>query len=138
MAGQAQEFETVIVGGGQAGLATGYHLTRQGCSFIILDASERIGDPWRERWDSLRLYSPAKYDGLPGMRFPARGASFPTTVEMADYLEAYATRFELPVRSSTRVHAVTNDGERYVVTTGEQTFEAENVVVRSEERRVGK
>ena len=68
---------------------------------MILDASKRVGDPWRQRWDSLRLYSPAAYDGLPGMRFPARRASFPTTHEMGDYLEAYATHFELPVRTST-------------------------------------
>ena len=96
MARQAETFETVIVGGGQAGLATGYHLARQGRSFVILDANERIGDPWRQRWDSLKLYSPAKYDGLPGMRFPAPRASFPTAHEMGDYLEAYAS----PLRAS--------------------------------------
>lgn len=129
MAAQAERVDTVIVGGGQAGLATGYHLARQGRSFVILDASERIGDPWRRRWESLRLYSPAKYDGLPGVRFPARRASFPTTAEMADYLEAYAAQLELPVRSSTHVDALSKEGERYIVTTGEQTFEAENVVV---------
>ncbi len=129
MTPQAEHFETVIVGAGQAGLATGYHLARQGRSFVILDASERIGDPWRRRWDSLRLYSPAKYDGLPGLPFPARRASFPTTAEMADYLEVYATQLELPVRMSTRVDSLSKDGERYVVTAGAQTFEAENVVV---------
>jgi putative flavoprotein involved in K+ transport len=129
MAAQAERVETVIVGGGQAGLATGYHLARQGHSFVILDANVRIGDSWRRRWESLRLYSPAKYDGLPGMRFPARRPSFPTTAEMADYLEAYATQLELPVRSRTRVDALSKEGERYIVTTGEQTFEAENVVV---------
>ena len=77
MALQAERFETVIVGGGQAGLATGYHLASRGRSFVILDANERIGDPWRQRWDSLRLYSPAKYDGLPGMRFPAPASLLP-------------------------------------------------------------
>ena len=71
-------FDTVIVGGGQAGLATGYHLAKQGRSFVILDASERVGDPWRKRWDSLRLYSPAGYDGLPGLRFPAKRTAYPT------------------------------------------------------------
>jgi len=129
MAPQAKRFETVIVGGGQAGLATGYHLAKQGRSFVILDANERIGDPWRQRWDSLRLYSPAKYDGLPGMRFAARRASFPTTHEMGDYLEAYATHFELPVRSGTTVKALAKDDDRYVVSAGAQTFEADNVVV---------
>ena len=80
----AQSFDTVIVGGGQAGLATGYHLKKHGRTFVILDASERVGDPWRRRWDSLRLYSPASHDGLPGLRFPAKRTSYPTTREMAD------------------------------------------------------
>ena len=125
----AERFGTVIVGGGQAGLATGYHLAKRGRPFVILDASERIGDPWRKRWDSLRLYSPAAYDGLPGLPFPARRASFPTTHEMADYLETYAKHFELPVRSGTAVETLAKEGERYVLTAGAQTFEAENVVV---------
>ena len=131
MAAQSERFETVIVGGGQAGLATGYHLAKRGRPFVILDASARVGDPWRKRWDSLKLYSPAAYDGLPGMRFPAPRASFPTTHEMADYLEAYAARFELPVRTRTSVDALSKDGDRYVVKSGEQTFEADNVVVAS-------
>ncbi len=96
---QVERYETVIVGGGQAGLSVGYHLKQQGHSFVILDASERIGDSWRNRWDSLRLYSPAFRDGLPGMPFPAPRSAYPTKDEMGDYLEAYATRFELPVRS---------------------------------------
>ncbi len=126
---ETERFDTVVVGGSQAGLAIGYHLAKRGRSFVILDASERIGDSWRKRWDSLRLYSPASYDGLPGMRFPARRASFPTTHEMADYLEAYATRFELPVRMRTAVDTLTNNGEHYVVATGERRFEADTVVV---------
>jgi putative flavoprotein involved in K+ transport len=125
----AESFETVIVGGGQAGLATGYHLKKLGRSFVILDASERVGDPWRERWDSLRLYSPASYDGLPGLRFPARRTSYPTTHEMADYLEAYAAHFQLPVRSETAADRLAKDGDRYVLAAGDQTFEADNVVV---------
>jgi putative flavoprotein involved in K+ transport len=129
MAAQAERFETVIVGGGQAGLATGYHLAKLGHSFVILDASERVGDAWRKRWDSLRLYSPAAYDGLPGMRFPAQRASFPTTNDMGDYLEAYATQFELPVRSGTTVEALAKDDDRYLVSAGAETFEADNVVV---------
>ncbi len=129
MNSHAETFDTVIVGGGQAGLATGYHLARQGRSFVILDANERIGDPWRQRWDSLKLYSPAKYDGLPGMRFPAPRASFPATHDMGDYLEAYAAHFELPVRPGTAVETLAKDDDRYVVSAGAQTFEADNVVV---------
>ena len=110
MAASVERFDTVIVGGGQAGLATGYHLAKRGRSFVILDASERIGEPWRNRWDSLRLYSPAAYDGLPGMRFPARRASFPTTHEMGDYLETYARHFDLPVRLGTTVETRVEGG----------------------------
>jgi putative flavoprotein involved in K+ transport len=125
----SERFETVIVGGGQAGLAAGYHLARRGRPFVILDANERIGDSWRQRWDSLRLYSPARFDALPGMRFPAPRTAYPTTWEMADYLEAYATWFELPVRTSTPVDELSKDGAHYVVTAGGRAFEAENVIV---------
>ena len=97
----------MIVGGGQAGLAAGYHLAKRGRPFVILDANERVGDAWRKRWDSLRLFTPAHYGGLPGKRFPMTSWSFPTKDEMADYLEAYAERFELPVRTGVRVDGLT-------------------------------
>ena len=74
----------VVIGGGQAGLAVGYHLARLKIPFVILDASERVGDAWRKRWDSLRLFTPARYDGLDGMPFPAPGNTFPTKNDMAD------------------------------------------------------
>jgi putative flavoprotein involved in K+ transport len=122
-------FETLIIGGGQAGLAAGYHLTRRGRPCLILDANERVGDSWRKRWPSLRLYSPARYDGLPGMPFPAPRHSFPTGNDMADYLEEYARRFELPVRNGVTVDGLSKDGDRYVATAGERRFEAENVIV---------
>jgi putative flavoprotein involved in K+ transport len=126
---QAEQFETVIIGGGQAGLSAGYHLTKRGRPCVILDANERIGDSWRQRWPSLRLYSPARYDALPGMRFPAPRHTFPTGNEMADYLESYAKRFHLPVRTGVTVDGLFKDGERYVVTAGERSFEADHVVV---------
>jgi putative flavoprotein involved in K+ transport len=126
---QVEHYETVIVGGGQAGLAVGYHLKKQGHSFVILDASERVGDSWRRRWDSLRLYSPAFRDGLPGMPFPAARSTYPTKDEMGDYLEAYATRFELPVHSGTAVDALTKEGRRYVASAGSERFEADTIVV---------
>jgi putative flavoprotein involved in K+ transport len=122
-------FETLIIGGGQAGLAVGYHLTKQGRSCAILDANDRIGDSWRKRWPSLRLYSPARAAGLPGMEFPAPSSSFPTGSEMADYLEAYARRFALPVRTGAAVDKLERNGGGYVVTAGERRFEADNVVV---------
>ena len=124
-----QQYGTVVIGGGQAGLAVGYHLRREGRSFVILDAGERLGDSWRARWDSLRLYSPASRDALPGMRFPARSTSYPTKDEMADYLEAYAARFELPVRSGTAVDTLTMEGGRFVATAGDLRFEGDNVVL---------
>jgi putative flavoprotein involved in K+ transport len=134
----AERFETVIIGGGQAGLAAGYHLAKRGVPFVILDASERIGDAWRNRWDSLRLFTPAKYDGLPGWRFPASKWTFPTKDEMADYLEAYAERFDLPVRSGVSVNGLSRDGDRYMVVSGERRFEADRIVVATGAERVPK
>jgi len=126
-----ERYETVIIGGGQAGLSVGYHLQKRNRSFVILDASERIGDSWRQRWDSLKLYSPAFRDGLPGMRFPDERIAYPTKDEFADYLEAYARRFALPVRTGVRVDGVRRDGDRYVVSAGDRMFEATNVVLAS-------
>ncbi len=124
-----ERYETVIIGGGQAGLSVGYYLQKRSRSFVIVDASERIGDSWRQRWDSLKLYSPAFRDGLPGMRFPAKRTAYPTKDEFADYLEAYTESFELPVRSGVSVDALTKEDGKYVVHTGEGGFEADNVVV---------
>ncbi len=126
-----EHFETVIIGGGQAGLSIGYHLAQRGLPFVILDANERIGNSWRKRWDSLRLFTPARLNGLPGWPFPAPTWSFPTKDEMADYLEAYATRFDLPVRTGVRVHWLFREGGRFVVISGDRRFEADNVVVAS-------
>jgi putative flavoprotein involved in K+ transport len=127
----AEHVDTVIIGGGQAGLSTGYHLARRGLSFVILDANERIGDAWRKRWDSLRVFTPARYSGLPGWPFPAAAWSFPTKEEVADYLEAYAARFDLPVRTGVRVDGLSREAGRYVVAAGDRRFEAEQVVVAS-------
>ncbi|HEV2711985.1 MAG TPA: NAD(P)-binding domain-containing protein [Gaiellaceae bacterium] len=129
MSAPAEQFQTVIIGGGQAGLAAGYYLKRQGERFVILDAGERVGDSWRKRWPSLRLYSPAHLDGLPGMPFPAPRHSFPTTNEFADFLERYAKRFDLPVRTGVQVNRLSKNGDGYVITAGEERFEANNVVV---------
>lgn len=122
-------YDTIVIGGGQAGLAVGYYLKQTGHDFVILDSNERIGDSWRHRWDSLRLFTPAGYDGLPGMPFPAPGHTFPTKDAMADYLETYATRFELPVQMGIRVNHLRKEGEKFVVTADGLRFEAANVVV---------
>jgi putative flavoprotein involved in K+ transport len=124
-----ESFDVIVIGGGQAGLSVGYHLKRAGVRFVILDANPRVGDAWRKRWDSLRLFTPAKFDGLDGMRFPAPGNYFPTKDEMADYLEAYARRFQLPVRCGVRVDRLSRRGAHYVVTAGRLEFTAGQVVI---------
>jgi putative flavoprotein involved in K+ transport len=122
-------FPTIVIGGGQAGLAVGYHLAKRGLGFQILDSSLHIGDAWRNRWDSLRLFNPARYAGLPGLRFPGRGDAFPTKDQMADYLVAYAQRFRLPVQNGVRVDRLWKEGDRFMLAAGEQRFESDNVVV---------
>jgi putative flavoprotein involved in K+ transport len=124
-----EHVETLIIGGGQAGLVVGYHLKSKKRDVLILDANERVGDSWRKRWPSLQLYSPAFKSGLPGMAFPAPRHSFPTGLEMADYLESYAKRFELPVRNSVTVEGLERNGEGYVALAGDRRFLAHNVVV---------
>ena|SRR5882672_1843139 len=126
---RAEQFDVIVIGGGQAGLSVGYHLKRQGLRFVILDANARIGDTWRSRWDSLRLFTPAGYCGLDGMRFPAGAGYFPAKDEMADYLVAYAQKFDLPVRNSVRADAVRRAGDRYVVEAGRWRLEAPHVVI---------
>ena len=123
------QFETIVIGGGQSGLATGYHLAKRHVDFIILDAHERIGDSWRERWDSLRLLAPAQFSSLPGMPFPAPDYSFPTKDEMSDYLETYARETNLPVKTGIRVRRVSSSGDGYIVDTDERQFEASQVVI---------
>ncbi|HEX5937689.1 MAG TPA: NAD(P)-binding domain-containing protein [Actinomycetota bacterium] len=131
-------YETVIIGAGQAGLATGYHLKRLGMPFVILDAQERVGDAWRTRWDSLRLFTPAWVDGLPGMPFPAPRWSFPTKDQMADYFESYVARFDLPVRTGVTIDHLTRTGDRYALSQGERGIEADRVIVATGANRVPK
>jgi putative flavoprotein involved in K+ transport len=126
-----EHIDVLIVGAGQSGLSLGYHLKRRGRQVLLVDRNERIGDSWRSRWDSLKLYSPASRDGLPGMPFPSRPNSYPTKDEMADYLEAYAARFELPVRLETSIEALTQEDGRFVARTNGSRIEAETVVVAS-------
>ncbi|HTM01983.1 MAG TPA: NAD(P)-binding domain-containing protein [Vicinamibacterales bacterium] len=127
--GTTTRIDTVVVGAGQAGLSVGYHLARRGVSFVILDGNARIGDQWRRRWDSLRLFTPARFDGLDGLPFPAPSDAFPTKNEMADYLEEYARHFELPVLTGTRVGRLSRQGDGFLVVAGGRRFEADNVVV---------
>lgn len=122
-------YPVIVIGAGQAGLSVGYHLKRRGVPFVILDANDRIGDQWRRRWDSLRLFTPARFDGLDGMAFPAPRFSFPTKDDMGDFLEAYAHRFDLPVRTGVRVDGLRPGKAGYVVTSGKVEWSADQVVV---------
>ena len=124
-----QQLGTVVIGGSQAGLAVGYYLKQRGLPFVILDENGRVGAAWRKRWDSLHLFTPARYDGLPGMAFPGLPGAYPTKDETADYLEAYARAFELPVRTGVRVDRLAKSGDRFEVNCDGQTLFAENVVV---------
>ena len=124
-----KRYDTVIIGGGQAGLAAGYYLQRQGRDFVILDGGIRVGESWRMRWDSLHLFTPAGLNGLPGMPFPAPARHYPTKDEMADYLEDYVARIDLPVRLGLSVAELTGEGEWYVLSTSTGRLEARHVVV---------
>jgi len=126
---ETERYKVIVIGGGQAGLAMGYYLLQTGFPFIILDACERTGDSWRRRWDSLRLFTPSRFDALPGMPFPAPPHYFPTKDEMGDYLESYAEHFRLPVLSGVKVDALWREGNLYKVKAGDLFWEAEQVVV---------
>src|SRR5262249_42007580 len=124
-----ERFPVIVIGAGQAGLSVGYHLARRNIPFVILDANQRIGEAWRSRWDSLRLFTPARFDGLDGRPFPAAPHTFPTKDEMADYLEDYAAHFKLPVRLGMKVDWVSRQDKSYLVAAGDQRFVADHVVV---------
>ena len=129
LADEPEPFETVIIGGGQAGLAVGYELARRGRRFVILDERQQTGDSWRSRWDSLSLITPARFSALPGMRFPGPASGHPTMDEVADYVEMYARHFALPVRHGIHVDRLSRADGSFVIESGNATFGAENVVV---------
>jgi putative flavoprotein involved in K+ transport len=121
--------DVLVVGAGQAGLALGRHLQRQGVRFLLVDAADRIGDVWRSRWDSLRLFTAAEYDGLPDLPFPGEPGSYPGKDDVADYLEAYAGTLALPVRLGTRVVRLARSGAEWTADTTTGTLHARQVVV---------
>lgn len=122
-------FETIVIGGGQAGLAAGACLQQEEVEFIILDGQKEVGAAWRKRWDSLKLFTPAEYSNLPGMAFPAPPDHLPTKDEMADYLAAYVERFDLPVQLETWVERLTRDGRSCQLYTNRGLYEANHVIV---------
>ena len=124
-----ERFEVVVVGAGQAGLAIGHFLARDARSFVILEAGAAVGTAWRERWDSLTLFTPRRYDALPGLAFPGEPDGYPTRDEVVAYLEAYANTFALPIRPSTPVTSLVAGGDGFVLTAGGRSIAAEQVVV---------
>ncbi len=126
---EENKYKVIVIGAGQAGLSVGYYLKKYNIPFLILDANKRIGDSWRKRWDSLRLFTPAKFDSLVGMPFPASPNSFPTKDEMADYLENYAKHFDLPVRTGMKVDGLSREGNNYCISAGDYQFQTEHVVL---------
>jgi putative flavoprotein involved in K+ transport len=122
-------YQVIVIGGGQAGLCVGHYLVEAGIDVLILEAAARIGESWRTRWDSLRLFTAAAYAGLPGLPFPGDPNAFPGKDEVADYLEDYARRMRVPVRLGTKVDALHRHGHRYVIEAGATRFEADHVVI---------
>jgi len=126
---QVEGHDVIVIGGGQAGLAASHHLARRGIEHVVLDAGSAVGETWRRRWDSLRLFTPAAMDGLPGMPFPADAATLPTRVEMADYLATYADRDRTPIRLGVTVDALARADGGFLVSSRNQRFTAPEVIV---------
>jgi putative flavoprotein involved in K+ transport len=125
-----EHVDVLVIGAGQAGLAVGWHLRQRGIkSFLLLDAGPEVGHMWRNRWDSLRLFTSSEYDGLPGMPFPAAAATYPTKDQVADYLRDYAAAFELTVRLNTRVTRLSRTGDTFLAETSTGVLTAQQVVI---------
>jgi putative flavoprotein involved in K+ transport len=125
----AASFDVVVIGGSQAGLAVGYHLTQRGLSYVILDAGSETGHVWRSRWDSLTLFTPAQYSGLPGMAFPSPKDTYPSKDDVVTYLQSYVSAFDIPVRLNAKVTSLTQRDGAYVVASADEEFTASQVVV---------
>ena len=127
--GSSRVLDVLVVGAGQSGLALGRHLQRAGARFLLIDEAPQIGHSWRSRWDSLRLFTPAEYDGLPDMPFPAAAGTYPSKDDVADYLAAYATRFQLPVLLGTALRRLTRSDGLFRAGTSSGTLTARQVVI---------
>lgn len=126
---QKESYRTIIIGGGQAGLAVGYYLAQRGENFIILDQNARSGDVWRSRWESLHLFTPSQFNSLPGMPISKPKNYFPSKDEVADYLENYAEHFSLPIRHNTKVECLNRGSQGYQITTNTASYSARNVII---------
>src|ERR687897_3687432 len=127
--GARTQVEVAVVGGGQAGLAMGYYLREQGRRFVIFERGDSIAPAWRERWDSLTLFTPRRYSALPSLPFPGDPDGYPTRDEVIAYLERYAETFELPIKLNSEVRRLSHDGGRFVLEFDGRTITADEVVV---------
>jgi putative flavoprotein involved in K+ transport len=126
----SERLDVTVIGAGQAGLAIGYFLARQGRRFVIIDGADSIGSAWQARWDSLTLFTPRRYDSLPGLEFPGDPDGYPTRDEVIEYLERYAERFKLPIALDTGVQSLSFTDERFVLEVEDgSSIEADQVVV---------
>jgi putative flavoprotein involved in K+ transport len=127
--GDVEKVDAVVIGAGQAGLASAYELARRGVSQVVLEAGEKVGNQWRNRWDSLTLFTPARFDGLPSSKFPAPPDSFPGKDQLADYLQSYAVEHRLPIRTGVKALSLERSGDGYRLETSAGTIAAGHVVV---------
>src|SRR5215218_3916975 len=127
--GPREQLEVAVVGGGQAGLAMGFYLRRQGGRFVIFERGDSIAPAWRERWDSLTLFTPRRYSALPGLPFPGDPDGYPTRDEVIAYLEHYAETFELPIELDSAVRGLSREDGRFVLQLDGRTVTADQVVV---------
>jgi putative flavoprotein involved in K+ transport len=135
---QKNHWHTIVIGGGQAGLATGYHLKKQQMDFLILDAESGTGDSWRKRWDSLKLFTPAWNNGMPGLSFPGDPNGFPGKDDAADFLQEYKEKFELPVLYNARVSGVKKTEYGFQIRLGDRLMKSENLVIATGNYRIPK
>ncbi len=122
-------FDVAVIGAGQAGLAIGYFLAQLGRRFVILESADSVGSAWRDRWDSLVLFTSRRYDSLPGLIFPGDPDGYPGRAEVIAYLEQYAASFDLPIEFNSRVRSLTKEDGRFVVESADRVIEADQVVV---------
>lgn len=125
-------YDAIVIGAGQAGLASGFHLRRAGLRFLILEAGDSAGGSWRHYYRSLRLFSPARYSALPGMPFPGDPGHYPSRDATIDYLARYATAHQLPVKTDCRVSEIRRRADGlFEVRTHGGTFLARSVIAAS-------
>ena len=122
-------YDFVVVGAGQAGLSISYHLKSAGFNFLMVDADDEIGSSWLKRWDSLTLFTPSQYNGLPGLPFPMKAGLYPNKQAVADYLKSYVDAFSLPIRLNCQVKQMTKVDGRYLIETNNEQIQADNVIV---------